>query len=160
MQYSHRTWIIISGLIWCAVGVLLLIKGLTYIVMAAAAPEGSHPLFSSIAAFTGTVEQAALFLISLGLLVGFIKGRYVLSKTVSRITKRILSLNDPIDWKDVYPKSYYILIFSMMLIGVLFKWLPIGFAIKGFVDVAIGSALINGALLYFRKAMAYSRITK
>ncbi len=159
MQYSHRTWIVISGLIWCAAGILLLIKGLTYIVTAASSPEGTHPLFSAIVDLTGTVEQAALFLISLGLLVGFIKGRYVLAKTVRRITNRILALSTPIHWKDVYPKSYFILLFSMMLMGMLFRWLPIGFVIKGFIDVAIGSALINGALLYFREARAYRRTT-
>jgi hypothetical protein len=155
MKYSHRTWIVISGLVWCAVGILLLVKGLFYIVGAATSSQESSSVLNAIVSLTGTVEQAALFLISLALLVGFIKGRYVLVKTVRRITKRILTMDAPIHVKDVYPKGYYMLLFSMMLMGMLFKWLPIGFALKGFIDVTIGSALINGALLYFKEALAY-----
>ena len=157
MKYSHRTWIVISGLIWLAVGVLLLTKGLVYTVGSVTTLNEPSAVLSFVLNFTGTVEQAALFLISLGLLVGFVKGRYVLVKTVRRVVHRILAQGSPIHWKDVYSRGYYTILFSMMLLGMLFKWLPIGLVVKGFIDVAIGSALINGALLYFREAMAYRR---
>ena len=158
MKYSHRTWIVISGLIWCAVGVLLLVKGLFYIVNSAASPAIESSVLNAIITLTGTAEQAALFLISFGLLLGFIKGRYVLVKTVRKIVNRILSMNVQIHWRDVYPKSYFIILFTMMLMGMMFRWLPISLVIKGFIDVTIGSALINGAFLYFREAINYRRV--
>ncbi len=40
----------------------------------------------------------------------------------------------------------------MMGIGVVFRFLPISHEIRGCVDIAIGSALIQGAFLYFLSA--------
>ncbi len=157
MQYSHRTWITISGLVWLAIGALLLIKGLTYIVGAATTLYEPSALLDFIINWTGTLEQAALLVISLGLLVGFVKGHFVLKKTVRRVVDRILAQTTPVHWKDVYSKKYFILLLSMMMLGMLFKWLPIGLVIKGFIDVTIGSALINGAFLYFRETL---KVTK
>jgi hypothetical protein len=85
-------------------------------------------------------------------LVGFLKGRLVLSKTVKRITKRIYSLQAPVGFKDAFPVSYWLLIGFMMTLGMGLKFLPISIDIKGAIDVAIGSALVNGAMLYFRTA--------
>lgn len=102
----------------------------------------------------GAPEQAATTFIAIGLIVGFLKGRFVLSKTVKRVVARILSLPLPIQIKKVYAPSYWILIGSMMALGMLFRFLPIPIDAKGMIDLAIGSALINGAMLYFRAARA------
>jgi len=126
---SRRAWISISGLIWAFVGVLLLYKGLQ-ILGALSYPE------------------QATWLVAGGLLVGFIKGRFILSKTVNRITARLNSLEQPIRFVDAYPKSYWLLLSAMMGIGVLLRLVPR--EVHGFIDVAVGSALINGAMLYFR----------
>jgi hypothetical protein len=42
----------------------------------------------------------------------------------------------------------------MMALGLVFRFLPIPIDLRGLIDVAIGSALINGAMLYFRAARA------
>lgn len=153
MKYSHRTWIAISGVMWLIVGALLLIKGLSYIVGAKASLYTPSSLLNFIINWTGTLEKAALFVISLALLVGFVKGRFILKKTVRRVVDRILAQPAPVHFRDVYSKKYFGLLLSMMLLGMLFKWLPIGLVIKGFIDVAIGSSLINGAFLYFRETL-------
>ncbi len=130
---SRRTWIFISGLIWAMVGFLLLYKGLGIL--------GTLP-----------DQNVATWLVAGGLLVGFIKGRFVLSRTVNRISTRIAGLSEPVHFLEVYPKSYWILLSSMMGLGMLMRMLPAN--VHGFVDVAVGSALLNGAALYFRAARA------
>ncbi|HEY4255173.1 MAG TPA: hypothetical protein VGM34_02370, partial [Chlamydiales bacterium] len=92
----------------------------------------------------------ASWLMGGGLLVGFIKGRFVLSKTVQRIVKHIASAPEPISFRNVYPKSYLLLLASMMCLGFVLRFVPIEW--RGFIDIAVGSALMNGAMLYFRAA--------
>ncbi|MBS0616368.1 MAG: hypothetical protein JSR58_07455 [Verrucomicrobia bacterium] len=131
---KHTSWIVVSGSLWLAIGVFLLTMGLKKIVLGT---EG---------------EQTALLLISVGLLIGFFKGRFVLSKTVDRVCHRILSQPSPVALKQVYGKGYLFLIAGMMALGMILKWVPIPVHWVGLVDVAVGSALINGAFLYYRKA--------
>src|SRR5689334_19607294 len=102
---SHRAWISISGFIWAVAGLLLLFKGLRIL---ADLPD----------------KDRALWWIAGALFVGFLKGRFVLSKTVQRISKRLLSLPEPIRFMDAYPKSYWLLISSMMALGLLMRFVP------------------------------------
>jgi hypothetical protein len=139
---KHTTLIGFSGITWFLVGLFLLSKGL------------------SLIALHESDQQMALIYIFAGLLVGFIKGRFVLSKTVHRLVSRIVALSMPVALKDVYSRGYLLLIAGMMGLGFLFKWLPIPLPWKGFIDVAIGSALINGAILFFRNALAYRQKTQ
>lgn len=128
---QHRTWISLSGALWACIGCWLLFKGLKIL---SALPD----------------RDGATWWIGAGLFIGFLKGRFVLSKTVRRLTDRIAKLSLPIRWSTVYPKSYWFLLGGMMLLGFAFRFLPLQW--RGFADVAVGSALMNGALLYFRAA--------
>lgn len=124
-----------SGALWFVAGLLLLYKGVTY--LAQGAEEG------------GSERGLNLWLMT-AVAVGFFKGRFVLSKTVNRIVARIASLQEPISLKKLYPPSYFLLIGSMIGLGLSFRFLPLPLSIRGAIDVAIGSALLQGALLYFR----------
>lgn len=142
---GHKSWIVVTGFLWALIGCTLLYKGLHFISLAAL----TSPAFLS---WFGEGERGATTLVGLGLVVGFIKGRFVLSKTVRRVTGRILSLPLPIRFNQVYGLPYLILIASMVFLGFCLRFVPID--IRGFVDVAVGSALLNGAMLYFRAARA------
>lgn len=146
---KHRGWIALSGFVWFFIGAFLLYKGL-HLITRASFESGS--LCDRMRETFGTPQQAATVFIATGLLIGFFKGRFVLVKTVRRVVSRIASLPLPIRFKDAYSTSYYVLIGSMMALGMVFRFLPIPLDIRGTIDVAIGSALINGALLYFRAA--------
>lgn len=146
---KHRAWIAFSGFLWFFIGAFLLYKGL-YLITEAAFQTGS--LCFKMGRLAGSPQQAAMGFIALGLFVGFFKGRFVLSKTVRRVVLRIAALPLPIRFKNAYSPSYWILIGSMMALGMFFRFLPIPIDIRGTIDIAIGSALINGALLYFRAA--------
>jgi hypothetical protein len=146
---THRNWIAISGFIWLAIGTLLLYKGLRLISEATMSP-GS--LCFQMQTVFGSPQKSGTFFIAAALFVGFLKGRFVLSKTVQRVTLRIASLPLPIRFKSVYAPSYWILIGGMMALGMTLRFVSIPVDLRGFVDTAIGAALINGAMLYFRKA--------
>ena len=98
----------------------------------------------------GSSQRAVNVWIVAGLLIGFFKARFVLAKTVRRVVSRLLALPSPIPFKKAYSPSYWILIGSMIALGMSFRFLPIPIDLRGMVDIAIGSALINGATLFFR----------
>ncbi len=148
MKAKH--WIVVSGFSWLVIGVYLMYKGLNWVTLAMMQPE-TPALLQWLKQLAGSLQQGALVLICLSLLVGFIKGRMVLSKTVNRIVDRLYSLQDPIPFANAYDRKYYVILASMMGLGLLFRVLPIAFDIRGAIDVTIGSALINGSMLYFRQ---------
>ena len=153
---NARKWIVVSGLTWLAIGSLLMVKGLKWITQAMTVPEQAG-LIQRLAAMAGSIQQGGLLLICTALLIGFIKGRMILSKTVHRVVSRLRSLPSTVSLAEAYDRRYVILLGSMMILGLLFRFLPIGLDIRGVIDVAIGSALINGAMLYFREAVAPSK---
>lgn len=148
MKIRHGAAIIFSGALWMGVGVLLLVKGFSLLLHPAAG--STSILMSYMGSFAEQKEQASLILISVGLVIGFFKGRFVLAKSASRVIARIVSLPNPCPVFSIYTRSYVILIASMMLMGMSLKWVSIPYDIKGVIDVAIGSALTNGSAYYFR----------
>jgi len=146
---GHRNWIVFSGVTWLGIGGFLLFKGLRLITEAVLI-QGS--LCFQLQSISGSPQGGAVVLIVAALIIGFLKGRFVFAKTVQKMVARIASLSVPIRFTAVYTPSYWILIGCMMALGFLFRWLPIPLDLRGFLDVAIGSALINGSFLYFRSA--------
>lgn len=156
MRLKHVPMILVSGSIWLAMGVFLLAKGLSLLALSTSV-EVAPPFVASLMTIVGSREQSVLLLISLGLLLGFIKGRFILSKAVARIAGRIFSLPAPVAFREVYGLRELVLIGSMMLLGMLMRWLSLGVDVRGVIDVTIGSALINGSILFFRQALAYKQ---
>jgi hypothetical protein len=149
-KVNHQIMILISGLVWLAIGCFLLPLGLNFIVESLLEDNASaHPLLSFFSSYVGGLEQAALILVAVSLSIGFLKGRYVFAKSVTRSVNRILSLPNPAPITQIYAWHYYILLGSMVFLGILVRYLSND--IRGVVDVTIGAALINGAALYFRE---------
>ncbi len=154
---KHRTCIAISGFVWFLSGGFLLYKGLHLINEATLRADTLCYRFQETC---GSPQQAGTILIGIGLLIGFIKGRFVLSKTVKRVANRIAAMTAPIRFSEAYSRSYWLLILSMIALGMSFRFLPIPIDARGLVDVAIGSALINGAMLFFRAGKALQEIKR
>lgn len=157
MKLNHFKLILFSGAIWFCIGMYLLTIGMRFIVHVSQFGTEGFSLISRFTPIAGSREQAALLLIVLGLLIGFMKGRFVLSKTVQRVVQRIISLPLPIKFSQVYGPGYLALIAGMILLGMSLKWLHFPIEFRGIIDVAIGSALLNGATAYFRTAIIYRR---
>lgn len=151
-QVSHFTLIFLSGLVWMVVGCFLLPLGLNFIVETLLQENAQlpHPVLNFLSPYVGGLDQAALVWIVFALFVGFLKGRRVFAKSVQRSVNRILTLPNPTNLSKIYTPGYYILLASMVLLGVLVRFTTLD--VRGGIDVAIGSALINGAMLYFRSA--------
>ncbi len=147
MKIRHAMAIVLSGVLWMGIGVFLLFKGFSLLLHPVA--NGSSVLLSFLQPFTGRGE-APLILVSLGLVIGFLKGRLILSKTATRIIRGIISKPNPFPIKDLYSKGYLLILGSMCLLGMTLRWVPIAYDLKGVLDVAVGSALINGSAFYFR----------
>lgn len=161
MHLTKTTWIAISGVIWFIVGMGLLTLGLNFIIHKAQVDvEETTSLIALLSPVAGGREKAAMAVMAIGLLLGFIKGRFVLIKTVRRLVKKILVLEAPIRFSEVYGPSYLLLVGSMISLGLGMKWLGIPMEIRGLIDVAVGSALINGASAYFRAALAIHKQLK
>lgn len=152
LKFSHATLVALSGLVWLVVGCFLLPLGLNFVVGALLRENAAqpHPVLNFFAPYVGGLDQAALVWIVLMLIVGFIKGRKVFAKSVHRSVKRIASLPNPASLGKIYTPGYYLLLGSMVLLGVLVRYTTLD--IRGGVDIAVGAALINGAMLYFREA--------
>lgn len=151
-KISHSAMIFLSGLTWLLVGCFLLPLGLNFIVESLLKENisQSYPVLNFLAQYVDGLEPAALIWIAFALFVGFLKGKKIFAKSVNRNVTRILALPNPSSLSKIYTPQYYILLGIMVLIGVLVKFLPMD--IRGGIDVAVGSALINGAILYFRHA--------
>jgi hypothetical protein len=158
-KVSHSFLISIAGMIWLTVGCFLLPLGLNLVIAAILKDNAmvALPVLSFFSPYVGGLEQAALVWISIMLLVGFFKGRFVFIKSVNRSVYRILSLPNPVSVTKIYPPAYYLLLLVMVLLGVLIRFLPID--VRGGIDIAVGAALINGAMAYFRKAWSTRKIS-
>ncbi len=152
MRIGHVAGISFSGILWLIIGCFLTFKGVVFLGLTIMS-EKIDPLMRLLMKITPNRERAGLVLIFSALVIGLFKGRVVLAKTVMRQVKRLMMISHPLYLKDLFPLSYLAIIGSMMMLGMLLKFLPITHDIRGFVDLAVGSALINGAFLYFKQAI-------
>lgn len=153
LKFSHRTLICFSGFIWMLAGLMLLRLGLILLYGTVQSLESSsYPLISALAPYLGSLESAAILLMSVALTVGYAKGRFVLGKSAKKGVERITSFPNPSGLGKIYSPKYYLLLGGMMGLGLSIKYLGIPDDIRGTVDIAIGIALLTGALVYFRFA--------
>lgn len=153
MRVGHIAGILISGSVWLAIGCLLTFKGLFFTVTSILTfQQMGHPLMGFLYHFFQHVERSATCLVFVAVFLGMLKGRFVLAKTVKKFVKRILLIPSPLKFRDLFPWRYLLLIACMMSLGMILKILPLTSDVRAFIDLAIGSALINGAFLYFKHA--------
>ncbi len=145
----------LAGFVWLVVGLGLLTLGLRLIVETALVhqlfPTEGSSLISVVAPVSGGYEQAGMVLVAAALAVGYFKSRFVLAKTVRRAVARIRSFKEPTPIGKLYSPLFYLLIAAMIGLGALMRASGIPNDIRGLVDVAVGSALINGSVQYFRQ---------
>lgn len=163
MKLSHPKLIAISGAVWFAIGVYLLNLGLNLLVANSTA-EGAiiaeYPLLQVMTPYLGSIQTAALTLVIIALAIGYFKGRYVLGKSAQKGVERIQSMPNPAPLSKIYSAKYYILLGSMVALGISIKYMGLSNDVRGFIDTIIGAALINGAMIYFRLAQMAGSSTK
>ena len=121
-----------SGLLWGVIGGWLMSKGFRYLLW-------------------GAPHEFAWPLISVSLLLGHLKGKYVMRRAVMRIMDRVMILPQPLPLMQVYSPAYLLLMGAMITLGIGLKRVGLPPAYLGCIDLAIGFALLQGALHWIRR---------
>lgn len=120
---------------------------------------GAHPLIDFFQNIVGGKVAASIIVAAIALYVGFLKGKFVLRKTAAKGIARIQSLPNPAPLYAVYGWKYLMLLAGMILLGVSFSRFGLNTDIRGAIDLAVGSALISGALCYLRSGWELRKVT-
>lgn len=150
LKFSHTTLILLSGSVWFLVGLYLLPLGIHFLVTSSQI-SASLPLTTLMGSFISP-ENTTILLVAIGLYIGYMKGRYVLSKAAQKGINRLLESPNPASLSCVYTPRYLLLLALMVGIGISLKVFNFPMDIRGLIDVAIGTALINGSIFFFRQA--------
>jgi hypothetical protein len=129
---KQRSVILLSGMIWFIGGMSLMWIGLNLL-----AKNSSH----------WVDESGVVLVIALALLIGALKGKFVMRKAAAKMIARVETFGKHVPFFKAFGARYLILIAVMMSLGILLRFFdPF---IRGVVDTAVGAALIQGALHYF-----------
>lgn len=140
---------LISGATWIAIGIFLLQMGVHLLFVQIFDIKSSTPLINL---FRGIFshQESAILITSVALYVGFLKGKHILTLTANRTITHIRSLPNPACISQMYSKKYFILLAIMVSLGISIKYLGVPNDVRGAVDIAIGTGLIQGAMHYFK----------
>lgn len=155
-KFSHFILITLCGFIWFMVGTMLMSIGVHHLMDAMNAYSGSSleanvPVLQAFSTYLSP-QQAMVALILTAISMGYLKGYFVLSRSVKRGVDRILTYPNPTGLQNIYEKKYYLLLFVMMGFGMILKRLHLPHDLHGAIDLAIGCALLQGSFLYFKLA--------
>ncbi len=151
MRLKRISAITTLGVMWFGIGVFLLYKGIFLLMQALVTDRGV--LIPKLKGIASTPDYAVMFLLSVSLLLGMLKGRFVLGKTARKTVSKILQTPEPIAVKEVFSFKYVVIIAFMISLGMTMNRSGLAFDIRGVIDVAVGSALIQGGMQYFRSAL-------
>lgn len=161
-KLKHRGMGFLAGIIWLIVGGFLLKTGVSLVMSAALESRfavASHPLFDWLSPASENAERAALVIFSIAVVLGYLKGRFILMRVGKRIMLRISQLPEPVSVLLLYGRREYIVIGSMIALGVILRLTGVPTEIRGFVLTAVGIGLIQGAVGIFRaiREVTYGR---
>jgi len=129
----------IAGLIWIVVGLFLIYRG--------------SGLYSLAVIEQNTSKETLIISIILGVVIGIIKGKFVLSKTALRNRNRINQLVPPLRIYQIFSGPFYGLIVGMMLLGFLLRSFNSylgGYVVVASIYCGIGMALIAASSVYWK----------
>lgn len=154
LKLNHATLIFLSGLIWLSIGCVLLPLGLNSIISCLLIENSgnAHPFLNFLSPYAGGIEASALCIIASVLFVGYIKGTRIFAKSVVKTVSRICAYENPVSISVLYSPSYLLIVMTLCVFGFLLRFAPED--ISGAVYIAMGSALIHGAMTHFRQALS------
>ena len=129
----------IAGLIWIVVGLFLIYRG--------------SGLYNLAVIEQNTSKETLIISIILGVVIGIIKGKFVLSKTALRNRNRINQLVPPLRIHQIFSGPFYGLIVGMMILGFLLREFNSylgGYVVVASIYCGIGMALIAASSVYWK----------
>ncbi len=127
---SRRIHLFVAGLMWTLVGLGLAAAGIVWCL--------------------GAGLPNAFFYLIPGVLVGMLKGVFVLSRAARRSAERIESRGDGVCLGGFISWGSWGLVLVMMGTGVLLRHSALPRAWLGLIYTAIGSALLTGSRVFWR----------
>lgn len=140
MEVSRDTHLKLAFLLWALVGTGLLITGGIFLFRGRTMSE-IDPAGGAI----GVAEGIGLVI---ALIIGFVKGNFVLPKIAKKNIVRIEQLPERSPIYATFSLKSWILILAMMLIGTVIRLLGAPHFVRGVIYVAVGFALALGSRSY------------
>jgi hypothetical protein len=150
MHFQHKTLIRFSGIVWLLMGLFLLRRGILFLMSGLHDPNVS--LLPFLTSWLGVAESGVALLVIIGLAIGYIKGKTVLKKSAYRVMNRLRTMPEPLPLHQLYHWSFYLLIGGMIGLGIMMNVLGMPVDLRGTILIAIGAALLNGSVFYFKGA--------
>jgi len=129
----------VAGLIWIIVGLFLIYR--------------SSDLYNLAVIEQNTSKGTLIISVILGVVIGIIKGKFVLSKTALRNRNRINQLVPPLSIHQIFSGAFYGLIAGMMVLGFLLREFNAylgGYVVVASIYCGIGMALIAASSVYWK----------
>lgn len=140
MQVTRETHLKVAFFMWALVGLGLLIKGGTLFY--------AGRTMSEIDPNAGSFGMAEGIGLVIALAIGFAKGNFVLPKIARKNIARIEQLPEESPLYMTFSLKSWLLIASMMLIGMIIRVLGAPNLVRGVILVAVGFALTLGSRAY------------
>ncbi len=142
MTISHKTHLKVAAGLWGMVGFGLLMAGLIF-------------LFGRRTLGTLPGEQSGIGLTEgigfwVALAIGFIKGKFVMTKVGQKNMARIESLPEPSPFYRTFSIKSWIMVLGMIALGRLIRLGGAPSFIVGAIYVAVGVALLIGSRVYLQ----------
>lgn len=128
----------IAGGLWCIIGLFLIFRGFGLYQLAG---QEQH-----------STQIAIILSVVTAVLIGLVKGKFVLSKTARKNKARIHGLDGPVHIHHIFAKPFYFLIPMMMGLGVLLRFYNEylgGYVVVAAIYCGIGMALIISSRTYW-----------
>ena len=143
MMVSRQTHLKIATVLWGIVGFGLLMAGLIFLF-------GNRTMSILPGEPSGIgVTEGISFVIAL--MLGLIKGQFVIKKVGRKNRARIESLPEPSGFHMTFSAKSWILVLGMILLGRLIRFAGAPAFIVGAIYVAVGVALLIGSTVYLEE---------
>ena len=129
----------VAGLIWIIVGGFLIYRG--------------SGLYNMAVTEQNTSKETIIISLTLGIVLGIIKGKFVLSKTARRNRDRINQLTPPLKIHNIFSGPFYGFIVGMMALWFLLRTFNTylgGYVVVAAIYCGIGMALIAASYVYWK----------
>jgi hypothetical protein len=148
LKLSPKAHLAIAGLLWTVVGAGLLTMG---------------GVFWFHLPYLGFLDREHLAIGGLAMVIGLIKGKFILDRTANRVIERVDTLSEPNPLKSIgqmFGLKTIALILAMMGIGVVLRIAGVSFEIRGLIYLAVGVALLWSCRRYWQAAIGRNSLVE
>lgn len=151
MRLKSYSFIFVAGLVWFVVGLILIARGINFHW------EALHTNQMHISDYLGLKGNFAIFMM-ISICLGLLKAYFVLKKAALRNLLYYFSFTSSQSIFRLYRSKDLILIFAMILLGRLIRWISLPIFVQAMILETVGCALLFGSYYYFRALFSRTQI--